>query len=442
MQPTYGTMTASRSWVGVFVLSGCLFALGTGCSSAASSPPRLAAERGVAPHKGGEDDSGPYEVDPSWPQPVSPDLTWGRVSSIFAESPNRIFVLQSGMVPMAWKRLEGDRLKVATWTGGMPHRPLTQATHCASTLTWGKGPFHCEIAADGKMVDSLVDQMSDPPGKRIEGARWEHVLMVFDGQGRLVETWDQYKSLFGHPHQVTISPYDPERHVWVVDSGSDQIFKFTNDGKKLVMAIGESRVPGNDQTHFNGPTFIAFLPNGDFYITDGYKNARVVKFSKDGQYIMEWGKPGKGPGEFNTVHGISIDGNGRVYVSDRANSRIQIFDLNGKYIDEWRDIRFPVYQAISKDRHVWISDGTNNKMLKYDLNGQLLYSWGNFGERPGDFWCVHGFSVDSDGNLYTAEVYGGRPQKFHPRKGADPNTLIGPLVSPGSLGLFDPPAKG
>jgi peptidylamidoglycolate lyase len=409
---------------------------GGGCSSPqASSPPRLAAERGVAPQKGGEDDSGPYEVDPSWPQPVSSDLTWGRVSSIFAESPNRIFVLQSGMVPMAWKRLEGDRLKVATWTGGMLHRPSTQATHCASTLTWGKGPFHCEMAADGKMVDSLVDQMSDPPGKRIEGARWEHVLMVFDGQGRLVETWDQYKSLFGHPHQLVINPYDPERHVWVIDAGSDQIFKFTNDGKKLVMALGENRVPGNDQTHFNGPTSIAFLPSGEFYITDGYKNTRVVKFSKDGQYIMEWGKPGKGPGEFNTVHGISIDANGRVYVSDRANSRIQIFDLNGKYIDEWRDIRFPVFQAISKDQHFWLSDGTNNKILKYDLNGQLLYSWGTFGERPGDFWCVHHFAVDSDGNLYTAEVFGGRPQKFRPRKGADPNTLIGPLVSPGSLGL-------
>ncbi len=406
-----------------------------GCSSPRASSPRLAAERGVAPQKGGEDDSGPYEVDPSWPQPLSSELTWGRTSSIFAESPNRIFVLQSGMVPMAWKRLEGERLKGSTWAGGMPHRPSTQATHCASTLTWGKGPFHCEIGVDGKMVDSLVDQMSDPPGNRIEGARWEHVLMVFDGQGRLVETWDQYKSLFGHPHQLVINPYDPERHVWVIDAGSDQIFKFTNDGKKLVMTLGENRVPGNDRTHFNGPTSIAFLPSGEFYLTDGYKNARVVKFSKDGQYIMEWGKPGKGPGEFNTVHGISIDANGRVYVSDRANSRIQIFDLNGKYIDEWRDIRFPVYHAISKDQHFWLSDGTNNKILKYDLNGQLLYSWGTFGERPGDFWCVHHFAVDSDGNLYTAEVFGGRAQKFRPRKGADPNTLIGPLVSPGSLGL-------
>jgi sugar lactone lactonase YvrE len=109
--------------------------------------------------------------------------------------------------------------------------------------------------------------------------------------------------------------------------------------------------------------------------------------------------------------------------------------LNGKYIDEWRDIRFPVYHAISKDQYFWLSDGTNNKILKYDLTGQLLYSWGTFGERPGDFWCVHHFAVDSDGNLYTAEVFGGRPQKFRPRKGADPRTLIGPLVSPGSLGL-------
>jgi peptidylamidoglycolate lyase len=435
-------MTASQLLVGVAVLCAWLSALGPGCSSPGTSPPpRLAAEHGVAPHKGGEDDSGPYEVDPSWPRPLSAELTWGRTSSIFAENPNRIFIIQSGMVPKTWKRLEGERLNGASWSGGTSSRQSTQATHCASTLTWRKGPYHCKIAPDGSRVDALVDQKSDPPGKTIEGARWEHILMVFDGQGRLVDTWDQYKSLFGHPHQLVIDPYDPDRHVWVIDAGSDQIFKFTNDGKKLAMALGENRIPGNDRTHFDGPTSIAFLPNGDFYITDGYKNTRVVKFSKDGQYLMEWGKPGKGPGEFNTVHGISIDANGRIYVSDRANSRIQIFDLNGKYLDEWRDIRFPVFHAISKDQHFWLSDGDSNKILKYDLNGQLLYSWGTFGERPGDFWCVHHFSVDSDGNLYTAEVYGGRAQKFHPRKGADPRALIGPLVSPGSLGLFGSLAK-
>jgi peptidylamidoglycolate lyase len=343
------------------------------------------------------------------------------------------------MVPWTWKRLEGDRLKGATWSGGTHYRQASQATHCASTLTWGKGPFHCEIGADGKMVDSLVDQLSDPPGKIIEGARWEHILNVFDGKGRLLESWDQYKHLFAHPHLLMVNPYDPDRHVWVVDAGSDQIFKFTNDGKKLVMTLGENRVPGNDRTHFNGPTSIAFLPSGEFYVTDGYKNTRVLKFSKDGQYIMEWGKPGKGPGEFNLVHGIAIDAKGRIYIVDRGNSRIQIFDLDGKYIDEWRDLRFPVFHAITKDQYLWLSD--MHKILKYDLNGQLLYSWGRFGESPGDMWVVHHFSVDSDGNLYTADPFSGRAQKYRPRKGADPNTLIGPLVSPGSLGLFGPLAK-
>src|SRR5258706_11778656 len=99
--------------------------------------------------------------------------------------------------------------------------------------------------------------------------------MIFDRAGKLVESWEQYNHLFGHPHTITINPYDPERHVWVVDAGSDQIFKFTNDGKKIAMTLGESRVPGNDKTHFRSPTGLAFLPNGDFFVSDGYKNTRV-----------------------------------------------------------------------------------------------------------------------------------------------------------------------
>jgi peptidylamidoglycolate lyase len=259
--------------------------------------------------------------------------------------------------------------------------------------------------------------------------------MVFDGEGRLLETWDQYKHLFAHPHLLVINPYDAERHVWVVDAGSDQIFEFTNDGKSIALTLGEAYVPGNDHTHFNSPTAIAFLPSGEFYVTDGYKNARVVKFSKDGQYIMEWGRPGRGPREFDTVHSIAIDARGRIYVGDRGNSRIQVFDLAGNYLDEWDNLRFPQFHAISKDQHLWLSDGMNQKILKYDLDGHLLYSWGTFGDRPGEIWGVHHFSVDSDGNFYTAEVNGGRPQKFRPRRGADPSALVGALASPGSVGL-------
>src|SRR5262249_41065857 len=139
-----------------------------------------------------------------------------------------------------------------------------------------------------------------------------------------------------------------------------------------------------------------------------------------------WGKPGKGPGEFDLVHGIVIDAQNRIYIADRTNSRIQIFDLNGKFLDQWTSIRSPFYIYLSRDNYLWVSDGMTNKFLKFDLNGKFLYSWGTFGVFPGGMWGPHQFSVDSDGNLYIAETFGGRVQKLRPRKGADPAKLITP----------------
>jgi DNA-binding beta-propeller fold protein YncE len=139
---------------------------------------------------------------------------------------------------------------------------------------------------------------------------------------------------------------------------------------------------------------------------------------------MQWGKPGSGPGEFNTLHSIAVDSKQRVYVADRGNSRIQIFDENGKFLDQWTNIRSPNFIHISKDNFVWICDGVSNKILKYDTNGKLLYSWGTYGDYPGAMWSPHQFSVDSEGNLYVAEAYGGRAQKFRPKPGADPAHLV------------------
>ena len=227
---------------------------------------------------------------------------------------------------------------------------------------------------------------------------------------------------------MRISPYDPDRHVWVVDDNRHQVFKFTNDGKSLVMTLGEAGVPGNDTTHFARPTDIAFLPDGTFFVTDGYVNTRVVKFDKPGHVLMTWGTPGKGPGQFNLPHAIAIDRQRRVYVADRLNSRIQVFDENGKYLDEWPNIRRPIDLLITADQHLWVADLDTNKILQYDLNGKLLSSWGTYGTFPGAFWGIHQFSVDPDGNLYVAETWGGRTQKFTPKPGAPRSLLVGAPV--------------
>jgi peptidylamidoglycolate lyase len=193
-------------------------------------------------------------------------------------------------------------------------------------------------------------------------------------------------------------------------------------------------VPGNDQSHFARPTDIVWLSDGTFFVSGGYTDTRVVKFDKDGKFLMTWGEKGNPPNEtrpgyMNTVHSIAIDAKRRVYVADRANSRIQVFDENGKFLDVWPNIRRPYYILMAADQHLWISDGITRKFTKFDLTGKLLYSWGTFGAFPGGFWGVHQFSVDSEGNLYTADVHIGRPQKFKPKAGVDRSKLVGQRVT-------------
>jgi hypothetical protein len=333
--------------------------------------------------KGGEEETGPYDVVEKWPQPFArPGYVLGSQGGVFAESPNRVFLFNRG-------ELKLPETLPATFTG-----------------TWGS-----------------LEQKATLPTPELRNC-----ILVVDANGKVLESWTQHDHLFAGgrgPHKGKISPYDPERHLWVVDDMRQQIFKFTNDGKKLVLTLGEAGIAGDDEKHFGRPTDIAWLPDGTFFITDGYVNTRVVKFDRNGRFLMTWGTRGTGPGQFNLPHAIDIDRNRRIYVADRSNSRIQVFDENGKYLDQWPNIRQPFHIMISADQHLWIADGVTNKFLKYDLNGTRLNSWGTWGTFPGAFWGVHQFSVDSAGNLYAAETYGGRTQKFRPRPGADPSRLIG-----------------
>ena len=343
----------------------------------------VAVSASLAAQKGGGGETGPYELVADWPQPACGEgYGWGSAAGVWAESPDRVYVFQRGCLP------------------AMP----------------ASGGFIPSRNAGNFAVDH------DDPLLRV---RWDHLLMVFDRPGRLVDTWDdQLVPLIGRPHRVLISPYDPDRHVWLVDDAAHQILKFTSDGR-LVMTLGRPNEPGSDRERFNRPTDLAWLPNGDFFVADGYANTRVVKFTRDGQYLLEWGRAGTGPGEFNTVHGIAVDDERRVYVADRGNSRIQVFDENGTHLDTWPNVRFPYFIHMSRDQHLWVSDGRTQKILKYDLTGRLLYSWGTFGSFPGAMWGPHQFSVDTENNLYIAEAHNGRVQKFRPRPDADPAHLVG-----------------
>lgn len=347
----------------------------------------LSSALALAQQKGGEEVTGPYVVVEKWPQPFArPGYIQGSQGGVFAETANKIFLLNRGELKLPEK---------------LPNN------------------FNGAWGSLGTQATSQTPEL-------------RNCIVIVDGSGKMIESWTQWDRLFQGgrgPHAIKISPYDGDRHVWVVDDMRQQIFKFTNDGKKLVMTLGEAGVAGNDETHFGRPTDIAWLPDGTFFISDGYTNTRVVKFDKNGKFLMTWGTKGTGPSQFDTVHSVAVDKNRRVYVSDRSNSRIQVFDENGKFLDQWPDIRSPYHIFMSADQHLWVADGITNKFLKYDLNGKLLYSWGTYGTFPGAFWGVHQFSVDPEGNLYAAETFGGRTQKFRPKPGADPSKLVGVPVS-------------
>jgi hypothetical protein len=264
-------------------------------------------------------------------------------------------------------------------------------------------------------------------------ARWEHLMVVVNATGDIIErdAWTKLDTLVRRPHAVYINPYDAEKHVWIVDDHNMCIYKFTNDGKTLVQTIGTRGVAGEDSSHFNRPTFLTWLPDSTMFVADGYNGTRVAKFDKDGKYLLTWGQkgtpPDTRPSYFNVVHGIASDPQTHyVYVSDRGNRRMQVFDENGKFIKQWpfaqpSSVNF-VY--IGADRAVWAFDDTTSKVVKYDTDGRLLYAWGALGDYPGGLFNMHGASVDQEGNLYVAEVANGRVQKFRPRPGANPAYLV------------------
>ncbi|MBI4888628.1 MAG: hypothetical protein HY824_16140 [Acidobacteria bacterium] len=385
--------------------------------------PRFAAVPG---EKGGQDIFGAFEVVPGWPKdlatlPGHQGWTFGAGQSVFAENPNRVFVLDRGELP-AIPRPKTQRLgpSIVFPIGRLPWRDATTASLPGNGGT-------------GQIAEEGIQAWERAGNTMGVDARWEHCILIFDGQGNLIESWTQWDKMLQRPHYVAISPYDPEKHVWILDDHKHAIFKMTHDGKQIVQTIGTYGEPGSDEKHFNRPTFMDWFPDGSFVVADGYNGTRVVKFDKDGKYVTSWGQKGTNgsdtrPAYFNNVHGVAIDPKTRrVFVNDRGNHRAQVFDENGKFLDQWSfgtepsDVHlFEIY-----DGYLWAFDRGTSKMLKYSLNGNFMYSWGTWGDFPGGFWGVHGFSLDQDGNFYTAAVDSAGAQKFRPRKGADPNFLMG-----------------
>ena len=188
--------------------------------------------------------------------------------------------------------------------------------------------------------------------------RSEAPILKYDANGKLLASWGQ--GMFVFPHGGTV---DRDGNLWITDARGEsnighQVFKFSPQGKVL-MTLGKAGVSGSTPDLFDQPTDIVVAPNGDLFVTDSHrngKNNRVIRFTKDGKYIKEWGKKGSGRGEMSEPHTIAMDSRGRVFVGDRENNRIQIFDQDGTYLDEWRQFGRPSGISITRDDTIYVAD--------------------------------------------------------------------------------------
>ena len=338
----------------------------------------------------------PYEVVDGWLKPFADQgFAWGGNSGVFPESPDHIFVVQRG------------------------------ETRLPDPVAPGFAGFVGSIG-----INAL---------READRRTWQNCIFVVDGDGNLIEVWDQWDHLFEGsdgpgPHRIRVSPYDPERRVWVVHETGHQIFVFSNDGSELLMTLGEKNVSGDDETHLGGPQDVAFLPDGRVLVADGLVNSRVIILDADGHYITEFGERGTGRGQFNGVHGLAIGPDGQIYVADRDNHRVQVFNETTRAavwyhpniapIGVWPGFDLPL-DIIVSGYDVWVADLRPAKVVKLDLNGNRQYTWELDSEGPGRFLEMHSFAVDSEGNLYGSDNQLGRTQKLVPKADADPTLLIG-----------------
>lgn len=258
---------------------------------------------------------------------------------------------------------------------------------------------------------SLFSSMPDKPIKS------KTILIINKDNGKLIESWGD--NLFIMPHGLTV---DNENNIWTTDVALHQIFKF-NSGGKLLMKLGEAKVSGNDSSHFNKPTDIAIAKDGSFYVSDGYGNSRVVKFSATGKYLFEWGKKGNKESEFHIPHGITLNSNGNVYVADRENNRIQVFDPNGKFLKQFSDNTFGTICSVAFDitqsKLFAVDDFTflkvkhrGSDVFVFDTAGTVQTRFGKSGSYQGDISWYHDLTVDKDENIYIGDILGNTIQKF------------------------------
>jgi DNA-binding beta-propeller fold protein YncE len=275
------------------------------------------------------------------------------------------------------------------------------------------------------------------------GAREQ--LLEFDATGKFLREIGKDLYAFAAPssfgaHSVRVDKSD---NIWAVDSVANMVIKFNPEGRVL-MTLGRKPEPGPVQIRlpnapppprpepeegfFNGPTDVAFDAAGDIFVSDGYRNSRVVKIDKSGKWVKTWGERGSATGQFNAPHSIAVDDKGLIYVADRGNRRIQIFDDQGKFVNQWPvdagalcitpGPKQVLYTTDLWDRDKPQARTTSVRVYKMDLNGKALGVFGRAGKQAGEIGWTHEMTCPSENTIYLAELLNWRVQKLtlHPER--------------------------
>lgn len=286
---------------------------------------------------------------------------------------------------------------------------LGQGTYRYEATDWGTLP-------DGFGIGDVGGVAVDSRDNVYVFNRSDHPLMVFDRDGNFLRSWGE--GVFARPHGISIGRDDA---VWCTDDGDHSIRKFTTEGR-LLLTLG---IPGQPAPRMSGLPFhrcthTAQAPGGEIYVSDGYGNARVHKYDPDGKFLMSWGEPGIDPGQFNVPHNICCDDAGWVYVADRENHRVQVFDAQGRFETEWNHLHRPCALCASRgaDPVFYVGEvppgmEVNRHFSNLGARVSVVSAQGRILSRAGDegpghalgrFVAPHGMAVDSHGDLYVGEV--------------------------------------